>query len=471
MSADAPTSDSDPSKNSADEGAPTTLRDTGRAGRGTVLAGKYRLEMLLGEGGMAVVWSAYHLELELPVAIKLLRAGPDNDRLAQRLRHEARAVARLVSPSIVRVFDVARADNGDPFIVMELLTGESLASELRRGPIGAVRAVQLLLPIAEALSLSHASGIVHRDLKPDNIFLSTDGQQLQPKLLDFGIAKLARVAAKLTEQGTTLGSPNYMSPEQVRGDDVDFATDVWSFCVLLYKAVTGSAPFYFTDRLATLDAIMHGEPKPLPHDTDAELARLMLWGLTKNPAQRPGSMRELGQRLAQWLVDRGVDEDITGAPLGSKWLSRSMAAPAPAYETLTPSVETLAVPTTGWDQRTQRIVPTTRRRRWAPFAAAAMLLASGSLASSYAVTVSQRHAAEVAVRGPAPVAPLLLAAARPEPELVNEPEMAPPPAPVEPSVVAPEAASEPPARSPVARRAPPHKARKLGAEPSAKLPF
>ncbi|HYQ17459.1 MAG TPA: protein kinase, partial [Polyangiaceae bacterium] len=355
---------------------------------------------------------------------------------------------------------------GDPFIVMELLSGESLGAELRRGPIGSVRAVQLLLPIAEALSLAHGSGIVHRDLKPDNVFLSTDAEQLQPKLLDFGIAKLmgaSALAAKLTEQGTTLGSPNYMSPEQVMGENVDFASDIWSFCVLLYKSVTGSAPFYFTDRRVTLDAIMNGEPKPLPHDVDPELARLMLWGLAKNPAQRPGSMRELGQRLAQWLIDRGVYEDITGAPLASKWLSRSVAAPA--HETLTPSVETLAVPTTGWDQRTQRIVPQ-RRRRWAAYLAAAALLIASSVAWTSAMGRSQRHAVEIAVRDPAPAVPLMLAAAQPESFV------AAPPLP-EPEVVAPAPSAEPPRISPPAPRPQLSRAKrtKASADSTKQLPF
>jgi len=214
--------DFDPERTREDVGAATLTLDAERLGRGSILAGKYRLEMLLGEGGMACVWSAYHLELELPVAIKLLKAGPKNEKLAKRLRLEARAAARLAHPSIVRVLDVAAADNGDPFIVMELLSGESLAQVLARERLSSVRAVQLLLPIAEALAVAHAHGIVHRDLKPGNVFLSKEGQELQPKLLDFGIAKMEYASlVKLTDKGTILGSPNYMSPEQVRGDDVE----------------------------------------------------------------------------------------------------------------------------------------------------------------------------------------------------------------------------------------------------------
>src|SRR6188768_1950135 len=225
----------DPERTRAEEGAPATARQAGRWRPGAILAGKYRLEMLLGEGGMACVWSAYHLELELPVALKLLRAGPKNEKIAKRLRLEARAAARLAHPSIVRVFDVAVTDDGDPFIVMELLSGESLAQLLARERLSSTRVVQLLLPIAEALAIAHANHVVHRDLKPGNIFLSNEGAELQPKLLDFGIAKLEYTSlVKLTDKGTVLGSPHYMSPEQVRGEEVDYRSDIWSFCVVLY---------------------------------------------------------------------------------------------------------------------------------------------------------------------------------------------------------------------------------------------
>jgi serine/threonine-protein kinase len=302
------------------------------------LAGKYRLELLLGAGGMGHVWSAYNSELELPVAIKLLRTEQKTASLAERLRLEARAAARLVHPSIVRVFDIAVTDDGDPFIVMELLTGESLAEVLSRGRLSGVRAVQLMLPIAEGLALAHARGIVHRDLKPDNVFLSTDSEQLQPKLLDFGIAKLVHATAlaeKLTVKGMLLGSPNYMSPEQARGDEVDYRSDIWSFCVVLYKAVMGASPFSGIDKHGMMEAIMSREPTALTFDAsvDPQLARLIAWGLSKEPEQRPSSIRELGRQLARWLLAQGVSDDAGGAPLAAKWISHvaepSMRRPPP----------------------------------------------------------------------------------------------------------------------------------------------
>src|SRR6478735_10471297 len=134
---------------------------------GAVLCGKYRLEALLGEGGMGAVWRATNLLLDLPVAIKLIRAGLDRDTLRARLQLEARSAAKLGHPAIVRVYDVGESELGDPFIVMEHLRGETLGQLLSAGPLPAVRAVQLLLPIIDALAVAHARGIIHRDLKTE----------------------------------------------------------------------------------------------------------------------------------------------------------------------------------------------------------------------------------------------------------------------------------------------------------------
>lgn len=310
-----------------DPTGPATAGDPRRLASGSLLAGKYRLELPLGQGGMGVVWSAYHLQLEIPVAIKLLR-GHDPGH-ARRLKLEARAAARLVHPAIVRTLDVAATDEREPFIVMELLTGETLASALGRGHISALRAVQLLLPIAEALSFAHEHGVVHRDLKPENVFLAVEGDVLQPKLLDFGIAKLScGPAVRLTASGVALGSPSYMSPEQARGEEVDHLSDVWTFCVLLYKAVGGKAPFRGSNAHDIIEAILHQDAPPLPlgAGVDAHLAAIVLGGLNKEPAGRPPCMRKLGQQLARWLLVHGVSVDACGASLVGKWLGTDAPA-------------------------------------------------------------------------------------------------------------------------------------------------
>jgi eukaryotic-like serine/threonine-protein kinase len=295
---------------------------------GSVLSGKYRLESLLAEGGMGAVWRATNLPLDLPVAIKLIRADLDGSALRARLQQEARSVAKLGHPAIVRIYDVGETEFGDPFIVMELLRGGTLAQLLAPGRLSAVRAVQLLLPIVDACAVAHARGIVHRDLKPDNLLIALDDQRTQPKILDFGIAKWTdpRDPSRLTEIGAVLGSPEYMSPEQARGrDDVDFRTDIWSLCVVLYEAVTGQVPFSAPNYNALVRAIVEDEPTPLLNHTagDAELWEILKRGLAKATGERQGSMAELGQALARWLLLQGAHEDACGSSVESKWLRRS----------------------------------------------------------------------------------------------------------------------------------------------------
>lgn len=297
---------------------------------GDVIAGKYALEELLGEGGMGAVFRARNTSIDMPVALKLIRADLDRELLSGRLLQEARAAAKLAHPAIVRVFDVGKTALGDPFIVMELLQGETLASALdREGRLSSARAVQLLLPIADALAVAHAKGFVHRDVKPDNVFLATDDDgQVQPKLVDFGIVKheYKEGDSQLTQVGAVLGSPDYMSPEQARGlDNIDLRSDVWSFSVVLYEAITGEAPFEAANYNALLRLIVETEPLTLRerHAADDELSQLVQRGLSKNPAERFASMGLMGKALASWLSEQGVSEDICGVSLEARWLSRT----------------------------------------------------------------------------------------------------------------------------------------------------
>jgi serine/threonine-protein kinase len=242
---------------------------------------------------------------------------------------EARAAAKLVHPNIVRIFDIGESETGEPFIVMELLDGESMRDILTRGSLSPVNAAQLLLPVAEALALAHSRGVVHRDIKPDNVFIADVGDTLQPKLLDFGIAKVTSTAsvggASITNTGTVLGSPEYMSPEQALGRaDIDQRSDIWSFCIVLYEALAGRTPFSDTSTQAILRAVVQDEPIPLQlvANVDAKLSELVARGLSKDRDLRPQSMFELGQALAAWLFEQGALEDATGAALEYKWLGR-----------------------------------------------------------------------------------------------------------------------------------------------------
>jgi len=293
-----------------------------------VVAGKYQLIRILGEGGMGEVWEARNIGLDSAVAIKLIRADLNEDSAAERLVQEARAAARLGHPAIVRVFDVGETHFGDPFIVMERLRGDNMGDLLgTEGRLTAVAAVQILLPIADALATAHIKGIVHRDIKPENIYLAEDETgELQPKLVDFGVAKLenAEVDSKLTLRGTIVGSPGYLAPEQARGSEAaDYRVDIWAFSVVLYELITGVPPFTGGNYNALLRSIVEDNPTPtVEHRAgDAELWGILERGLRKDAQERWPSMQEYGRALAHWAFSQGVDEDICGTGLEAKWLT------------------------------------------------------------------------------------------------------------------------------------------------------
>jgi eukaryotic-like serine/threonine-protein kinase len=297
-------------------------------GPGDLIDGKYELEALLGRGGMGEVWTAKNETLGVRRAVKLIRADAGNAESTDRLLHEAQTAAKLAEPAIVRVFDFGKTGWGDPYIVMELLEGEDLMSIIsRRERLSPTQAVRLLLPLIRGLGTAHAHGIVHRDLKPENIFLAKlpDGR-VQPKLLDFGIAKLKNARSlRLTSAGAVMGSPLYMAPEQARGEDVDERADVWALCVVLYESITGSSPFRGDNRAQVLRAVADHTPEPLSHYeiNDTSLWPILSRGLEKQPDDRWPSMDELGRALARWLLDTGINDDITGASIEAAWFRRS----------------------------------------------------------------------------------------------------------------------------------------------------
>ena len=298
---------------------------------GEIIENKYRLVRALGEGGMGTVWIAHNVVLDVQVAIKLIRLDiASSQRMTERLLQEARAAARLGHPAIVRVFDFGVTRHGDPFVVMELLHGETLADLIQReSRLAAINAVQMLLPIADALATAHGKGIVHRDVKPENIFVARDeSERRQPKLLDFGIASFVESGNKLTLAGAVLGTPDYMSPEQARGEnDADHRTDVWSFCVVLYELLTGRVPFNGTNYNALLRAIINDKPGSIAGHAagDQPLWKIIERGLRKDANQRWDTMRVLGEALALWLYERGVREDVCAASLKTAWLESGLS--------------------------------------------------------------------------------------------------------------------------------------------------
>jgi eukaryotic-like serine/threonine-protein kinase len=249
----------------------------------TVIAGRYRLDELLGRTGMSEVWLATDLELGRNVALKLL-AG-DADRA--RFEREAKAVAALAHPNVTQLYDYGEAD-GRPFMVLEYLPGGTLEDRLRdqeRLPDELTFAIAA--DIASGLAHAHARGVVHRDLKPSNVLFDEEGR---PKLADFGIARMAAGEGTLTEAGTVLGTAAYISPEQAGGELATPASDVYSFGVMLYRMLTGRLPFESDDPLELVMLHRDTEPPPVSaarEDAPPLLAATAAAALTKDPARRP----------------------------------------------------------------------------------------------------------------------------------------------------------------------------------------
>ena len=215
---------------------------------GVVLDGSYRIESLLGEGGMGAVYRATQLRLDKPVAVKVMaRELAANQEALERFRREARVTSGLGHPNIVQVFDFSATPTGEPFFVLEFLEGEDLDHRLRRvGRLPISDVVHVVKQVASALAATHAKGIVHRDLKPGNIYLlDIAGTKDFVKVLDFGISKVRSASTKLTRTSSIMGTPNYMSPEQARGqiDDIDERTDQWALGCIAWECLAGRGPF------------------------------------------------------------------------------------------------------------------------------------------------------------------------------------------------------------------------------------
>ena len=216
---------------------------------GAIVAGKYRLDAVVGEGGMGAVWSATHTGLGQAVAIKFIsREFVTSPEALRRFDAEAKAAAQLRSRHVVQVFDNGTLEDGTPYIAMELLRGENVYARVHRaGPVPLPEALEILSQCCKALGRAHAAGIVHRDIKPDNIFLAqTEEEGILVKILDFGIAKFATAPNdhSSTRTGAVLGTPLYMSPEQARGlKTIDYRTDLYSLGLVAYTMFTGNLAF------------------------------------------------------------------------------------------------------------------------------------------------------------------------------------------------------------------------------------
>ncbi|WP_328679999.1 serine/threonine-protein kinase [Streptomyces sp. NBC_00343] len=259
-------------------------------GTGRLIAGRYRLLGKLGHGGMGTVWRAKDETVDREVAVKEPRVPdhlPERERANafERMRREARAAARLDHPAVVNVHDVAVVD-GQPWIVMELVTGRSLGDALQEGTLDARDAARIGLQVLGALEAAHAAGILHRDVKPDNVLL---GRHDRVVLTDFGIAQIEG-ETNLTDTGGFVGSPEYIAPERVLGQRPGPASDLWSLGVVLYAATEGVSPFRRSNTPATLQSVLNSAPAP-PTSAPGPLADLITALLAKDAANRPNAAR------------------------------------------------------------------------------------------------------------------------------------------------------------------------------------
>jgi serine/threonine protein kinase len=282
---------------------------------GDIIAQRYRIESPLGEGGMGAVFRATHLELGRTVAIKLVRAEDPSEQALERFLREAKSAASVDHRNVVDVLDFGReAESARPYLVMECLAGESLEQRLKRPPPAALdEIIAWTAATLSGLAAIHDAGIVHRDLKPANVFLAEDADGIVPKVLDFGIARPSQEASALTHTMQTLGTPHYMSPEQVRSaKTVDARSDLYAIGVMLYLSITGKLPFDGPSATAVIAAIVTDDPVPLSElrpDVPRALARLVHKAMARQPADRFQSARAMRQALLD--VQHGIDPGLS----------------------------------------------------------------------------------------------------------------------------------------------------------------
>jgi serine/threonine protein kinase len=287
-----------------------------------VLAGRYRLEQRLGAGGMGAIWRAEHLTLQAPVAVKIIdRDAVRDEQTVARFLREAKAAASLRSPHVVQILDYG-VDEGVPFIVMELLEGETLAERLKRnGRLTPAETARFMTHVGRAIGRAHDAGIVHRDLKPENVFIVHNEDDEIAKVLDFGVAKVEggqlAIEGEKTRTGSILGTPYYMSPEQAQGNKaVDYRSDLWSVGVMAFECMTGTRPFY-SEGLGDLVLSICVRELPVPSDFASVPPGFDAWfaqAIERDPERRFQSAREMTDALREALGIESRDPISTATP-------------------------------------------------------------------------------------------------------------------------------------------------------------
>jgi serine/threonine-protein kinase len=443
---------------------------------GDVFAGKYRVERIVGRGGMGLVVAAHHLQLDERVALKfLLPEALVNPEAVARFLREARAAAKIKNEHVARVSDVGQLENGCPYIVMELLTGMDLSTWLRqRGQLPVELAVDFVLQTCEAIADAHAIGIVHRDLKPANLFCvqRSDGR-LSIKVLDFGISKVTGPGAAdhdMTRTNSVVGSPYYMSPEHLQSSKhVDTRTDIWSIGVILFELIAGATPFQ-AEGVTGLAIQIATTPAPplrsLRADAPPELEQVVAKCLQKSPAHRYQNVGELaialkdfGGPLAGVAVDRVLgtlrQAGIATVPPTAPALALALA---PA-QTLPPPPSSRSGTAATWGQASRVWNPVAPRPVGKVALVVGSMAAVAGLVLGGALLLRRQAAPGVHAASSAPAAPELalssnaLSVATPAPSPPPSVVLAPPPA-DSATEAAPPADSPAPSPAPAPRPAP-----------------
>lgn len=412
---------------SVDDGAPLVHASASEAAAdadpmlGQVLAGRFTVRSRLGSGSMGTVYRATQAPIGREVALKILRTDRAVDDASRaRFLREARANSALTSPNTVTVFDFGQSENGEFYLAMELLEGESVGERIRRlGRLGVADSLEVAQQALRSLAEAHAKGIIHRDLKPDNLFFArvpaveeehASGPHEVVKVLDFGVAKMLRddgdgaMDAVETQAGTVFGTPRYMSPEQAQGKPLDARTDIYSLGVILYHMLTGSPPFTDDDAIVVMARHIKSNPVPLreaaPYapSISAEVEAIVMRALSKEPDARPASAEEMLAEL------RYVAEQVASRASGVR---SSVAPPEGAPARGRAAEDTWRGPS---------LAPSGRRgRRWPLFAAAGVGVGVvGALAFVFIGRVVESQSP-----APAPLAASAASAARPAAPLVS----------------------------------------------------
>jgi eukaryotic-like serine/threonine-protein kinase len=385
---------------------------------GDILAGKYRVERILGEGGMGFVVAATHITLEERVALKFMRADVmSSPESVERFLREARAAVKLKSEHVAHVRDVGTLESGSPYIVMEYLEGEDFAQLLaRRGPLPIAEAADYLIQACDAIAEAHNRGIIHRDLKPANLFVTSarDGAPLL-KVLDFGISKLNALGDapdSMTSSRAILGSPLYMSPEQMKSSrDVGVGTDIWSLGVILYEALAGHVPFDEPTMGALMARVLTEAPPPLTVRNEfapPALTTVVMSCLEKDPARRYGSAVDFARALAPFAPEAAAERVSRivsmSNPLTSSMSGSHSTIPAtlvsPSGRVAHPSILGVAATQTAGDgdQASGQ-----RKRRGALLATVGVVVASAAVVIFLATRSGSAPAVPVSPAAPPPL--------------------------------------------------------------------